>query len=189
MRYVINSDNILYHDNIKYTTSCYYAIMPSSLCFFFVVHLALGCPGAPLMISQPRPGDLQGLWGISSQLPGGTGFGQPWCPSRCARWTRWRCYKLLQVVTCLTRCYNFLQDVTSCLPILPWYIFTFSDEDASISCTNNCQGVLEAWCVGSEGHLHPYSKVPLRDCSKSCFEVVSLLQPTCGSNKTELHAN
>ena len=164
---------------------CNYAIITV---FLFCCPLGPGAPLIPLMerISQPPPGDLQGLWGISSQLPGGTGVGQPWCPSRWAQWTR---YKLLHFLRDAIICYHFLQDVTSWLPILPWYIFTFSDVDASISCTNNCQGILEAWCVGSEGHLHPYSKVPLQDCSKSCFEVVSLLQSTCGSNKTELHAN
>lgn len=163
---------------------CNYAIITV---FLFCCPLGPGMPwGTMERISQPRPGDLQGLWGISSQLPGGTGFGQPWCPSRCARWSRWRCYKLLHVLRDAIISYKMLQ--VACLSCLGTSSH-FSDEDASISCTNNCQGVLEAWRVGSEGHLHPYSKVPIQDCSKSCFEVVSLLQPTCGSNKTELHAN
>jgi hypothetical protein len=165
--------------------------MPSSLCFFFVVHLALGhrwyrwWKGSPSLrreISKAceayRRSCREGLELASL----GAHLGE-----LCELVTS--CYKLLHFLRDAIICYHFLQDVTSCLPILPWYIFTFSDVDASISCTNNCQGILEAWCVGSEGHLHPYSKVPLQDCSKSCFEVVSLLQSTCGSNKTELHAN
>ena len=54
------------------TIDYYYGILPSFLLWCFG---PLG-PGAK---DLPPPGDLQGPWGISAELPGGTGYGQPWC--------------------------------------------------------------------------------------------------------------
>ena len=85
--------------------------------------------------------------------------------------------KVCELVEDSTNSYKIVQDVTDVtyLALVHLHILGRCFKDFVQNFLSRDFGGSVPWCGGSGGHLYPHSRVPL-DCSKSCFEVVSLLQ-------------